>query len=531
MNEEIQKPELQLEPLAGELQPVGKMPTLTGSEVKAIAILLKVGTVETLANQSDVNQRIDELKIAYSQDIEKTKSCIGDVKTMAEFKRADSLRLSIREKRLEFSKTADTALKQNKSLVDNAKIGKVAVEDFLKSIESDLESALSDKESELKAESARKKALADALEKLKSHTINPLLPTADIETAIDDFRLSFGDTDYQESQSIAESIFESKITEFESIMAAAVVREQNEAAVKLENARNQQRSNIGITFPIAEISDYAARSAADIQARIDRTAKVDMTSFELVLLEADAQKHACFNMLAAFLPMAVAREAKEAADKAETNRVSAIKSMIKNIADRPSDFIGQKSSVILQCLNGLKQGIEVVWNGDFAEFKNEAELTLADAIERLTVILNGTLKKEATEKQYQDDWDLAIEEGNERKLEDREEFRMQGGDMESAATTIINDDVIVPEDVAEIINDDAVGFIDSTEIPENKLAEWHEMLEDDVVSDPLEALEVVIPVKHLRYLIYAADVGVKQGIGLRNDKEVANAIEFAKSLL
>jgi len=101
---------------------------------------------------------------------------------------------------------------------------------------------------------------------------------------------------------------------------------------------------------------------------------------------------------------------KKAADEVEAKRVAEIKGIIKFIADRPSDFIGKPSSDILQLLSIAKEeGLSSVWDGDFAEFKNEAELTLKDAIERLTVILDGTLKKE-----YLDDWDLAIQEQGDR---------------------------------------------------------------------------------------------------------------------
>lgn len=541
MNE---KTELSLEPQEGEFLPAGKMPTLTEVEVNALAVIETISKVEVLANTAETVKGVEALKASYLPIVEKAKKEIANVKSKADFDRAKEYRLSIRNERIGFTKTIDAELSARKLVIKSADEGKKLVEAAFKSLEAELDAEESPVDERLKVAAAAKKALADALAKLKNHTINPLLPAADIEKGIEFFRLSFCDSDYQESQDAADAIFESKMVEFEAILAAAVTREENEEKVRTEQARNYQRSNIAISFPIAEISGYATRSASDIQSRINWIAKVDMAAFELVLDEAESAKQSCLNMLNAFLPMAVAREAKEAADKAEAERVSGIKAMIKYISDRPSDFIGKKSSVIREALIDIGNMGNAVSVGDFAEFKNEAELTIADAIERLTIILNGTLKKE-----YLDDWDLAIlqyatwcenkADEQQQNVMSNESFNESVESVKEAGQILRGEIEVVDSVVSESDEIDPWSMITASGELKNPI-DNNQMIdskpESDVICD-LEHVEeqiidesgVFIPVKYLSSLIYAAEQASKH-CGL-DDDDTITAIEFAKSLI
>jgi hypothetical protein len=290
-------------------------------ESKKIESISKELVIDALSDKQKLALVLSNVNQYLASEVSFVKSRIDDVEKAADLERLDAVRKAIAKWRVDSGKNYTAMKKANKDLIAKADDGFELVVLAQKNAESEIEQALAAKKQEFEQERLRKKALADAIAKLRTHTINPLLSAADIEAAIDDFRLAFGDSNYQESQGAAEAIFESKAADFEIILAAAVAREENEAAVRLEQARSQQRANIGVTFPIAEISGYAARSASDIQSRIDWTAKVDMSVFELVAGEAETTKQSCLNMLAAFLPMAVAREAKEEADKAEAERI------------------------------------------------------------------------------------------------------------------------------------------------------------------------------------------------------------------
>ena len=529
-----EKPEYTLVPQDGELQPVGKMPTLTAEQVSVLVVIQSVSKVEVLANVEETAAGIIKMKTSYLPIVEKAKHDLSAVKTKADLDRVKRPRLDIAKERGDFVDGVNAELSVRRELIKNAVKGRDAVEEAFKSIESEIYAIEKPIEDAFKAEAARKKALADAIAKLKSHAINPLLSAADIENAIDDFRLSFGDTDYADSQDAAEAIFESKITEFETILLAAVVREENERKVKEQEMQSQQRANISESFPLADISGYGHNGTSEeIKAATALIKEVDMTAFELVLTEAEIAKQSCLNMLGAFLSIAQAREAKEAADKAELKRVAEIKARIKMIADRPNDFIGQESPVILSGLNTLKAMV----NGDFAEFKSEAELTLKDAIERLTIILNGTLKKEAAdkaeserlerEKQYQNDWDLAILQyatwcENKKLIKETADKMARDVDLdiatESAIIELINDDAGVDFDFSEWFN--GVHFDDAEPI--------------EVLSEVNEDDCVAIPVKHLKSLIRLANYAISHyGAGNTNvfGNNDLSAIAFAKSLI
>ena len=205
------KPELSLAPVDGEVMPVGKIPTLTVERVNVISVIQSVSKVEVLANVEETAAGIFKMKTSYLPIVKLAKSEIANAKTKADFDRAKEYRLSIRDERLGFTKTIDAELAGRKLVIANAVEGKKLVESAFKSIETELNDAEKPVDEMLKAAAAAKKALSDAIAKLKSHTINPLLPAAEIETAIDDFRLSFCDTDYADSQDAAEAIFDSKI--------------------------------------------------------------------------------------------------------------------------------------------------------------------------------------------------------------------------------------------------------------------------------------------------------------------------------
>jgi len=457
MNE---KPELQLEPVEGELQPVGKMPMYTAEQMNALAVIASVSKVEVLANTEETAQGIERMKASYLPIIEAAKADLANAKIKADFERAKEYRLAIRSERLGFTDVIDSELSARKLIIDSAKKGKEKVEDAFKSLEDELLAAEKPVDERFKAAAAAKKALADAIAKLKAHTINPLLSAAKIETAIDDFTLAFGDTDYTDSQDTAEEIFESKVTEFEVILSAAVVREENERKIKEQQAQQEQRANIAVMFPIAEISGYANGYALDIKNRIDWISFVSMDSFDLVLSEAEAAKKSCLSVLNVFLDQAVARE-QEAADKADSERLQ-------------------------------------------------------------------------REKQYQDDWDLAVVDDIEWcKIKSSEPIEIRGceccphlvGDIferdcdypncspdlkeETAVITIINDDTAFIEDVAKIIGE-----------PVNECVE--------VASEPIADDCVLIPVKYLKALVDA----VRQAYDYEGvNEEVLNALMFAKSLI
>ena len=531
------KAELSLAPVEGEVMPVGKMQILTVETVNVLAVIKSVSNVEVLANTEETAKGVIELKASYLSVVEKAKAEFALVRTKAEFERAKECRLSIRTKRLNFTKEINNELAARKLIYDSAKKGKEKVEEAFEALEKELDAVEKPVDERLKSAAAKKKAVADAISKLKAHAINPLLSAAEIETAIDDFRLSFCDTDYQESQSVAETIFEAKVTEFEAILSAAVVREENEERVRIGRTKDKQLANINVTFPIVEISCYAARSSVDIQSRIDLTTKVDMTAFELVLAEADAQKQACLNMLAAFLPMAVAREAKEAADKAESERLEREK----------------------QAEINAKAAREVT--------DNETEVAFVGVLEN-HCNQDGVIKPLSNE---------VIERIN--ALKDK---------AESAIIELINDDAGVAEDVAKIIGEPCFKQVNEKSIfisrdvaeclsegynhddgyevmtlieGENgrwdrtdsvfftKNGQWYrldytlgltEMQCPDkfrLVNGMVEAFKtnpiepaVTIPVKHLINLIFAAEQGFEH-CGLDDDVDTANAIEFAKSLI
>ena len=463
-----EKIELSLEPVDGELLPIGKIPTVTTGQVNVLTVIKSVSKVEVLANTKETAAGIVQMKASYLPIVEKATRGLSAVKTKADLDRVKRTRLDIAKERIDFVDVINTELSVRRELIKNAVKGRDTVEETFKSIESEIYAIEKPIEDAFKAAAAAKKAVADAIAKLKSHAINQLLPAADIETAIDDFRLSFGDTDYQESQSVAESIFEAKITEFDVILAAAQVREENEERVRIGMAKDQQRANINVTFPIVDISYYAARSSVDIQSRIDLMINVDMTAFDLVLTEAEIAKQSCLNMLNAFLSIAVAREVKEAADKAVSERL---------------------------------------------EREKQAEIDAKAA-------------KEAAEKQYQDDWGLAIFQyanwiaikANERSLaldaESECELIRNDVETESAIIAIINNDAEFVEDVAKIIN--GVHFDDAEPIEVS-----NEVNEDDCV---------LIPVRYLISLLYAAEQAAEH-CGLDEDDGLIAAIEFVNSLL
>ena len=491
------KTELSLEPVGGELLPTGKMPTLTPAQVNVLAVIQSVSKVEVLANIKETVAGIERMKASYLPIVELAKTEIANVKTKADLERAKEPRLAIREERLGFTNVVDAELAARKLIYDSAKKGKVKVEDAFKLLEEELGAVEKPVDERLKAAAAAKKALTDAVANLKAHTINPLLSVAKIEIAIDDFRFLFGDADYQESQSVAESIFESKITEFDSVLAAAVEREENVRKIRAQEEQALQRANINVKFPLTELSGFSGLSSAYIQVRIDLLKEVDMSAFDLVLSEAEIAKNSCLNMLNAFLPMAVAREAKEAADKVEAERV---------------------------------------------ESEKQAEIDAKAAYE-------------AAEKQYQSDWDLAIIDDTERDNELAQELNeltdsFVTGDnvdskhfVESAVIAIINDDAVVAEDIAKIIGEPCFEQ-SNPELSEPALNGGNgEPSQDDYESweagQDLEVVEVFetkpseptvnIPVRHLQALFYAAKQAAKH-CDLDDDDTIA-AIEFAESLI
>jgi len=494
--------------------------------------------IDVLSNEQQLALVLSNVSQYLASEVSFVKARISEVQKQADLERLDAVRKSIAKWRVDSGKNYAAMKKANKDLIAKADEGFELVVSAQKSAESEIEQVLADKKQEFEQEKLRKKALADAMAKLNTHTIDPLLPSADIETAIDDFVIAFGDFDYQESQDNAEAVFQIKKSQFDVILAAAITREENERKIKQQEEQARQRANINVTFPIAEISGYAARSSADIQARIDWTVKVDMSAFELVANEAETTKQSCLNMLAAFLPMAVTQEAKEAADKAELKRVTEIKAAIALLAyEDYGDLAGQDSSFILQLLQDAKNGgINLYWKGDFAEFKNEAELTLKDTVERLTIILDGTLKKEADDaaSKVQEHLDsipvyqstdveqsqsaMPDEDFNGLIASVKEAGQIQRGEIEAAAITIFGDDADFVSDVAKIIGEPAAVFIDN----EPKVVE--------VVSEPVADDCVLIPVKHLRALILSAEQALKQ-FGEDYNDDVSNALEFAKSLI
>jgi hypothetical protein len=537
MNEENNKPELQLEPIAGELQPVGKMPTLTAEQVTALAVIQSVSKIDVLANAEETAKGIERMKASYLPIVELAKTEIANSKTKADFERSKECRLAIRTERLGFTKTIDAELDARKLVIKSANKGKELVEAAFNSLETELNEAEKPVDEKFKAAAAAKKALADAIAKLNNHVINPLLPSAEIETAIDDFVMLFGDSDYQESQTDAEAIFSIKKSQFDMVLAAAVVREENERKVKEQEKQAEQRDQIKVMFPIEKVLSFVNRSSADIKAESEwLSSGVNMKAFDLVIDDAETAKKSCLSMLNAFLPMAVAREAKEAADKAELNRVDEINAAIKRIADIPSDFIGQKSSIIRQALIDLDNMGNAILAGDFAEFKNEAELTLEDAIERLTVILSGTLKKE-----YQDDWDLAVEEYafRESKLIAKLQAKADSDPVYQAAVTkaFVEVDAVkaIEKQQAEIAtintepcadcNGDVMRCTDG--VCAFGVAEDCETLEVFEVANEIVADDcVLIPVKHLKELVFIA----QEFENCLDDDGIA-ALEFAKSLI
>ena len=520
------KTELSLEPVEGELLPTGKIPTVTPEQVNVLAVIQSVSKVEVLANAEETAAGIERMKVSYLPIIKKAKAEISSVKTKADFERSKKHRFAIRDERQGFVDTIDNELAARKLVVTNATEGKKLVEAAFKLLESELDAVEKPVDERLKAAAAAKKALADAIAKLKNHAINPLLSAVGIETAIDDFSIAFGDFDYQESQEAAEKIFEAKMNEFKIAFQAAVVREENERKVKKQEEEARQRKNIASKFDIAAISAMGSLSSEFIDEKIVAMKCVDMSAFELVAGEAETAKQACLGMLNAFLTMAVSREAKEAADKAEAERVKAAKLAVEQIADIPNACIGKKSGIILEVLNGMtNDGIGPVWHNNYPDFKNEAELALKDAIARLTVILDGTLKKE-----YQDDWDSAIAENNAidlvRALISKKQAEIDAesilepenkSSIESAVIAIINDDAGVAEDVAKIIGE-----------PSQNDCEPQDLEVIEVVSGVADDC-VLIPVKHLQTLIYAAKQAAKH-CDLDDDDTIA-AIEFAESLI
>ena len=426
MNE---KPELSPEPVEGEVMPVGKIPTVTVSENKALIVLAKAKKIDVLASDDAVVGMVSELKSFFAGDIEGVKKAVATITTKAGLTKEDEKRLVVYRIRQGFKADTDAFLSGQKALLKSAADGKKKIETALSDIEDGFSEILAGKKAELEAEASRKKALADSMAKLKSHVINALLPSADIEAAIDDFSLAFGNSDYQESQDAAEAVFESKMAEFETILAAAVAREENERKIKEQEEQARQRANITVTFPIVEISGNSVRSSVDIQSRIEWTDKVDMSAFNLVLSEAENAKQSCLSMLNVFLTAAVARE--------------------------------------------------------------------------------------AAEKQYQDDWDAAIQESNDRLAWESE---------------IV--DTAVAEDIAAIITEPCLERLDSEAEPCNdgvcvgglELTEVSSVVNDDDC--------VLIPVRHLKALIDATSNGL--AFYDYDDGEVSlidDAIAFAKSLI
>lgn len=467
MNE---KPELQLEPVEGELQPIGKMPTLTPEQVNVIAVIQSVSKVEVLANTEETMAGIVNMKSSYLPIIKKAKAEIANAKTKADFDRSKEYRLAIRAERLNFTKSINAELAARKLIIDTAKKGKEKVEEAFESLETELNEAEKPVDEKLKAAAAAKKALADALAKLKNHTINPLIGSDVIEAAIDDFRLAFGNSDYQESQDAADEIFESKMAEFETILAAAVVREENERKIKKQEEQSRQRANISVSFPIDSISCYGGFASVDIQARIDLINKVDMSQFDLVLPEAETAKQSCLNMLNAFLPMTQEREAKEAAAKAEAERL---------------------------------------------EREKQAELDAKSA-------------RKAAEKQYHDDWDLAILQYATFRANKAGEL-IDKAEQEAAIISVINDDAGVAEDLVKIMGEPC--FQQSH--PLDNSEQGHELLVGapfEITGVVIRPLTVMIPVDHLRALIFAAEQAIEYP-ELNSNEPTRTAIEFAKSLI
>jgi len=122
MNE---KPELQLEPVEGELQPVGKIPTVTAEQVNVLAVIESVSKVDVLANVNETAQGIDRMKASYLPIIEKAKAEIANSKIKADFERSKEHRLAIRSERLGFTDVIDAELSARKLIIDSAKKGKI----------------------------------------------------------------------------------------------------------------------------------------------------------------------------------------------------------------------------------------------------------------------------------------------------------------------------------------------------------------------------------------------------------------------
>ena len=490
--EEI-KQELELAPVEGELLPVGKMLIVTAEQVNALAVIKNISKVEVLANAEETAAGIVKMKASYLPIIKKANQDLSEVVTQADFKRAQECRLSIRTERLSFTKTIDAELAERKLFIENAVEGKKLVESAFKSLETELDAAEKPVDERLKAAAAAKKALADAIAKLKSHIINPLLPAADIEAAIEIFRWRFCESDYQESQEIAEAIFESKMTEFEEILAAAVVREDNERKIKEQEKQAQQRANIAVSFPIDSISCYGGFTSVDIQVRIDLLKEVDMTAFELVLTEAETAKQSCLNVLAAFLPMAVAREQEEARKE---------KQAAKERAEREAFEAKVKAEA------DAKQAAIDVENARLAQI--ESDRIAAEQAE---------IARQQAEIQHQQD---AIEE------------RLKA--QESAVIAIINDDVSVAKDVVKIISESCVECVNNDfDVCNNgdcSGSHYTGLDVIEVVSEPVVDDWISIPVKHLKALIQAASNGLAF---YDYDEDEANLIEdaisFAESLI
>ena len=484
----MNRTELSLEPQDGELQPVGKMPTITESESKALSVLSEAKKITVLANNEIVVSMISKLKSFFASDVEGAKKAVATITTKTEFSKEDEKRLVVYRMRKKFKDDTDADLAFQKGLLKSAADGKKKIESALSEIEDDFSKVFADKKAEIEMEVAHKKALADALTKLKTHSINPLLPAADIETAMDDFSLAFGDSDYGDSQGAAETIFESKMAGFEMILSAAVVREENARKIKEQEEQSRQRENISIAFPISELSGFSVLSPAYIKTRIDLLNEVDMGAFELVLPEADAQKQACLNMLAAFFPMALAREQEETR-KAEIEA--------KERADREA----------------FEADIKAKADAKQAEIDAENARLAQIECDRIAAEQAEIARQQVEIKRQQDE----IEE--QRKAQ------------EAPVIAIIN----VDDDVAKIVDEPCF----KQSIPELSKPVLNggngEPIQVILIDEMVQAFEiapvepsVTIPVKHLQSLLFAAEQAAEH---CELDDDLIEAIEFAKSLI
>jgi len=139
--------------------------------------------------------------------------------------------------------------------------------------------------------------------------------------------------------------------------------------------------------------------------------------------------------------------------------------------------------------------------------------------------LDAKAAREAAEKQYHDDWDEAILDDKEWEVVKQSELNLFEREChialgskaplldekatESAVIAVIKDDAGVAEDMAKIIGEPCFQVV-------------------DVVSEPINDDVVMIPVKHLKNLLYI----VEEFAGNCDlDAESSESIKFCQSLI